>query len=93
MKFSNNGFTPAHFDYLVDHILQVPTIQTVFFDWNPIYKEDFRSLPKGEDVIYHREENEPSRFAKFTAPESKVSYIQNLNKLLSIAQNIVFERQ
>ena len=52
-----------------------PCIQSVFFDWNPLYKEDFRNLPKGEDPLYHRAEGEICKFARFTAPESKIKIL------------------
>lgn len=53
----------------------VPNIQTVFFDWNPLYKENFRTLPKGEDPIYTRADDEPSRFVKFVNHDSKIKIL------------------
>jgi hypothetical protein len=62
---------------------QAPTIQTVFFDWNPIYKEDFRVLDKDQEVLYQRAEDEPSKFASFVSPESRIKILflrgNNLN--------------
>ena len=72
LKFSNNGITPSQFDNISEHILQIPTIQTLFFDWNPIHKEDYTKLDKNADVYYKRSDTEPSRFAKFFSPESKL---------------------
>ena len=75
LKFSNNGITPSKFDSILNYLFQTPTIQTVFYDWNPLYKEDFRKLDKEEDVIYQRAEDEPSRFAKFIGPNSKIKIL------------------
>jgi Ran GTPase-activating protein (RanGAP) involved in mRNA processing and transport len=75
LKFSNNGISPTQLDSLVDHLHQVPNIQTLFFDWNPLYKDGFRKLGKDEDVFYHRGEDEPSRYARFTSPESKLKIL------------------
>lgn len=73
---------------------QVPAIQTVFFDWNPIYKEGFRLLEKDEEVLYERAEDEQSKFASFVSPESKVKILflrgNNLsdNDLKQICDNL-----
>lgn len=77
LKFMNNGITPSQFDSLVDYLNQTPVIQTVFFDWNPLYKEDYKKLEKDEDVLYHREGEEASKIARFVAPDSKVSHSSN----------------
>ena len=60
---------------MIENLNQTPTIQTVFFDWNPLYKEDFRSLSEEEDIFYQREGDEPSRFSQFVSPESKIKIL------------------
>jgi hypothetical protein len=75
LKFCNNGISPLQFDVLIERLNATSTIQTVFFDWNPLYKEDFRKLPKDEEVFHQRGEEEPSYFARFTAPDSKLKIL------------------
>jgi hypothetical protein len=75
LKFCNNGISPSQFDSLLAHLASTPTIQTVFFDWNPLYKEDFRKLPAGDSPFYERPKEEPSRFAKFVGAESKIKIL------------------
>ena len=75
LKFTNNGISPSQFDALISNLNQTPTIQTVFFDWNPLYKEDFRGLDNKEEWLYQRPEEEESKFVKFVAPESKIKIL------------------
>jgi len=75
VKFSNNGITPSQFDKILEHLYQTPALSTVFFDWNPLYKEDFRTLVDANDYRYERPEDEPSRFAKLVSQESRIKIL------------------
>ena len=54
----------------------------MFYDWNPLYKENFRELAPVEDVHHvvpepeEGEERQPSHFTKLLAPNIKVLFLR-----------------
>lgn len=76
LKFSNNGFTQQQFSLLIDYlsaeskssdsnsVLACPT-QHLFFDWNPLYKNNYE-LGKGDrNELFERENSDDlSPYAK-----------------------------
>lgn len=75
VKFSNNGITPEQFDKIIEYLYQTPALSTVFFDWNPLYKEDFRDLGKDDEILYQRGEEEESKFVKFVSEGSRIKIL------------------
>jgi len=78
LKFSNNGLTLPEFDLLSDYLAKDQSkVQTIYFDWNPLYKEDFRNLPPVEDPRHEYAEEEESPFSKLVIPDKvKVLFLR-----------------
>ena len=71
LKFSNNGFTWANFEYLVNAI-SASKVSRVFIDWNPIPKKE---IPKPELPPETHDANPPEG-----APEVKNETNENLKE-------------
>lgn len=75
-RFSNNGVTIPQFKQLI-HCLSEDNcpVANLFFDWNPLYGEDYVTSRGFDNVPYQPAEDEPSLFAKLISDAKKLQVL------------------
>ncbi|CDW82788.1 UNKNOWN [Stylonychia lemnae] len=77
LKFSNNGFTHSQFSQMIDYLSQETCpIQHLFFDWNPIYENDYSTQFAQRNQLYQpKQATESCLFAKLLQQNHKLQVL------------------